>query len=117
ENEFSDFALSGREWEVLHDFQLILEAPSTVQQLLSGQATPTLSLAVPAMEVFLTGWERLVAQRPHYRRFLDSALEIGRQYYTRMDDTDAYVMSMFVNPSIKMAWIEKNWDRSYIRKA
>jgi hypothetical protein len=34
-----------------------------------------------------------------------------------MDDTDAYVMAMCLNPIIKMAFIEASWDPQYVAMA
>ncbi|KAF8498973.1 hypothetical protein F5888DRAFT_1802387 [Russula emetica] len=34
-----------------------------------------------------------------------------------MDDTDAYVVTMFLNPAMRLSWIQAEWEGHYIRRA
>ncbi len=34
-----------------------------------------------------------------------------------MDDTDAYVVTMFLNPAVHFSWIKGEWEDHYIKRA
>ena len=65
-----------------------------VQQSMSAESMPVLSGAVPSFEIFMTQWERLRAEFPALKFWVDIGLEWAKKYYVRMDDTDAYVVAM-----------------------
>jgi hypothetical protein len=68
---------------------------------------------VSALELIQDKWEKL-AQGSEYR-MVASALRAGlaniKKWYSRMDDTDAYIMSMALNPVLKFAFIKISWDK------
>ncbi|KAJ8580713.1 hypothetical protein M405DRAFT_689053, partial [Rhizopogon salebrosus TDB-379] len=55
--DISQYNLSPIEWQVLKDFELVLEIPHGVQQSMSSESTRMLSHAIPAFEKFMEGWE------------------------------------------------------------
>ena len=55
---------------------------------------PILSGAIPAFEGFMTKWEALCEQFPKLRFWIDIGLKWATKYYKRMDDTDAYIVTM-----------------------
>jgi hypothetical protein len=65
-----------------------------VQQMMSAESMPVLSGAVPSFEIFMTRWEQLRTKYPELKPWVDIGLEWAEKYYTRMDDTDAYVVAM-----------------------
>jgi hypothetical protein len=44
--------------------------------------------------MFMTDWERLAAQHELLRPWTEIGLQWAKKYYKRMDDTDAYVVTM-----------------------
>jgi hypothetical protein len=70
------------------------QVPHMVQQAMSGELMPVLSGAVPSFEIFMTRWEKLRATYPQLKPWVDIGLKWAEKYYTRMDDTDAYVVAM-----------------------
>ncbi|EDQ98631.1 uncharacterized protein LACBIDRAFT_298772 [Laccaria bicolor S238N-H82] len=34
-----------------------------------------------------------------------------------MDDSPAYVIAMFLNPSIRLSWIRRHWEPNYVARA
>jgi hypothetical protein len=67
-------------------------------------------------------------------QFIEPGLTIAKKYYNRFGDTDAYIIAMcmcsisnryitltsdslVINPSIRFAWIEKNWESEDIKTA
>jgi hypothetical protein len=65
---------------------------------MSAESMPVLSGAVPSFEVFMTRWEKLRTKFPVLKPWVDVGLKWARKYYTRMDDTDAYVVAMCESP-------------------
>ena len=74
--------------------QLVAQVPHMVQQIMSAESMPVLSGAVPSFEIFMTRWEKLRTKFPELKPWVDIGLEWATKYYTRMDDTDAYVVAM-----------------------
>jgi len=56
--------------------------------------TPVLSGAIPSFELFMTQWEKLGDEHLNLKAWTDIGLKWATKYYKRMDDTDAYVISM-----------------------
>ncbi|KAH9014937.1 hypothetical protein EDB84DRAFT_1277499, partial [Lactarius hengduanensis] len=115
--DLSKYRISPKEWDVLQDVEYVLSKPHRVQQIMSKETTPVLSGAIPAFETFMTSWERLVENYPHLQFMVQPGLDLMYKYYTRMDRTKAYVLAMFLNPSIRMSWINKHWSAEYIKDA
>lgn len=64
-------------------------------------------------------WEKKLTN-PVFRS-VRAAIEAGltniRKWYRRMDDTDVYILSMVLNPVIKLAFIRVSWDNEYVKSA
>jgi hypothetical protein len=104
---------------------------------MSAESMPVLSGAVPSFEIFMTRWEKLRTKYPELKPWVDVGLKWAEKYYTRMDDTDAYVVAMckllpsslfnlelttdlllpVLNPCIRFEWMTRHWGGSYIRRA
>jgi hypothetical protein len=61
---------------------------------MSSESTPILSRAISTFEMFMTEWERLGDQHEQLRPWTQIGLHWAKKYYTRMDETDAYVVTM-----------------------
>jgi hypothetical protein len=61
---------------------------------MSSESTPVLSRAISNFEMFMTEWERLGEQHEMLQPWTEIGLRWAKKYYTRMDDTDAYVITM-----------------------
>ncbi|KIJ18259.1 hypothetical protein PAXINDRAFT_71722, partial [Paxillus involutus ATCC 200175] len=84
---------------------------------MSSESLPCLGSTVPCFELFMSAWEMLGATHPRVKPWTDIGLEWATKYYQRMDNTHTYVISMFVNPAIRMSWIKAYWDDEYIASA
>jgi hypothetical protein len=82
------------EWLVLYDFERILQVPHRIQQAMSLESLPCLGQAIPTFELFMLGWENLTKNEPCLELWIRVGLQWARKYYTRMDDTNAYVFAM-----------------------
>lgn len=70
------------------------QVPHQVQHMMSSERMPTLSLAVPAFEMFMSAWEALGEKNPRLKRYTKVGLEWAVKYYNKMDSTRAYVVAM-----------------------
>ena len=61
---------------------------------MSSQQTLILSGAIPAFEMFMTAWEQLAAKHPQLARWTKIGVEWAAKYYSKMDQTRAYVIAM-----------------------
>jgi hypothetical protein len=101
---------------------------------MSGETTPILSGAIPAFEIFMTKWEKIKKGAMCLKPLVEAGLEKAFKYYDRMDGTKAYAIAMckqanpinlaktnllsaVINPSIRLSWIKKHWEPSFIDTA
>jgi hypothetical protein len=50
------------EYQVLHDILMVLDKSLCMQELLSAEKTPTLSVALPTFEMLVNAWTNLQAE-------------------------------------------------------
>ncbi|KAJ7498339.1 hypothetical protein B0H11DRAFT_1909377 [Mycena galericulata] len=88
---------------------------------MSAENTPILAGSIPAFELFMAAWNAMLAdadlKEENISKFIDPGLAAANTYYNKMGDTDAYIIAMFINPSIRFEWIRKNWSRTDQEKA
>jgi hypothetical protein len=60
--------------------------------------TPMLAATIPAFELFLSSWKAMQEDpdlaNANIVALIKPGLELAKKYYTKMGDTDAYVISM-----------------------
>ena len=61
---------------------------------MSNERTPILAGAIPSFEMFMSRWEKLVAEHPHLAPLVEPGLNLTYNYYGRMDRTRAYIVAM-----------------------
>ncbi|KAJ7495122.1 hypothetical protein FB451DRAFT_1360076 [Mycena latifolia] len=80
---------------------------------MSSENTPILASAIPAFELFIASWKAMLndadLRSENIGNFIRPGLAIAEKYYNKMADTDAYIIAMFINPSIRFEWICQNW--------
>ncbi|KIK12415.1 hypothetical protein PISMIDRAFT_37942, partial [Pisolithus microcarpus 441] len=86
------------------------QIPHAAQQSMSGESTPKLGGAVPAFETFMEEWKRLSNAVPHCAAYIKPGLVVADTYYKKMGKTKAYVITMFVDPTIRMTWVNEHWS-------
>ena len=47
-----------------------------------------------SFELFMIEWEKLEKQHQILRPWMEIGLQWAKKYYTQMDDTDAYILTM-----------------------
>ncbi|KIK19412.1 hypothetical protein PISMIDRAFT_43550, partial [Pisolithus microcarpus 441] len=108
-NILSGLCLTVLEWEVLQDLEVVLEIPHEVQQCMSSESRPILSKAVPAFEMAILRWRALAKHAPHCGAIINARHDRAKQYYQRMGRTTAYCIAMFVDPTIRLTWVDRHW--------
>ncbi|KAF7372646.1 hypothetical protein MVEN_00127700 [Mycena venus] len=113
--------LENHHWSRLELMELILQQPHIVQTVMSSENTPILSGAIPAFELFMASWRAMVAdpdlEAKEVKKFIQPGLDIANKYYNRFGDTNAYIIAMFINPSIRFEWIKQNWPEAELVQA
>ncbi|KAJ7138382.1 hypothetical protein C8R44DRAFT_728524 [Mycena epipterygia] len=86
-----------------------------IQTVLSSESTPILAAMIPAFELFMSSWETMKAdsdlEEENITDLISPGLVIAQKYYDKFADIDAYIIAMFINPSIRLEWIKGNWSR------
>ena len=70
------------------------QIPHCFQQTMLSEATPVLSRAITHFEMLMTDWEDLAKQYKLLEPWINIGLQWATKYYIRMDDTEAYVITM-----------------------
>jgi hypothetical protein len=67
---------------------------------MSSESTPVLLRTIYNFEMLMTEWERLGDQYEKLKPWTKIGLHWATKYYIRMDETDAYVVTMCKSPLI-----------------
>ena len=73
---------------------LCQQVPHIVQQTMSSESTPILCSAIPSFEMFITLWEKLLRTHKNLKKYIDPGLQWAYMYYSCMDNTQAYIVTM-----------------------
>src|SRR5262245_53864901 len=73
---------------------IIIQIPHHVQHVMSSESTLILSGAIPALELFMTKWEKIIEKNTSLKEYVKPGLECAYKYYDRMDRTWAYIIAM-----------------------
>lgn len=92
--DISDLSMDAKDTDVLHDIHQIIEVPHVVQELLSSERTPTLSMALPAYEVLNSQWTHLQSMIWELSHYIDVGLDKLKQYINEGRKMRIYTLSM-----------------------
>ncbi|KAG9096989.1 hypothetical protein FS749_007324 [Ceratobasidium sp. UAMH 11750] len=106
-----------KQYEVLQDISTVLSVARRTQDLLSAERTPTLSLALPVYETILELWRDCRHIFPELALAIDGAILKVEEYVLKSRRSPVHVLAMFVNPSLKLEWINKHWHASTAQQA
>lgn len=62
--------------------------------IMAAEKQPSLCGMIPAIEMFMSGWEELCEKQPHLKRFIKPGLKFAVKYYRAIDQTSSYAISM-----------------------
>ncbi|KAJ6553868.1 ribonuclease H-like domain-containing protein [Mycena sp. CBHHK59/15] len=103
------YKLGENDWDALKAFQRILAVPHAFQQKLSAEKTPTLGHALPAFEAMISAWQKQQRAFPETADIVQKGIDKLESYRDRVQDIPVYILSMLMNPAIKLRWFEKHW--------
>lgn len=92
--QFTHLGLSYTERIVLRDIQSFLYVPHKVQELLSAEKTPTLSVTLPAYMLLIATLKDLVEVLPHIAFAIDVAIIKLEEYVEKSCKSSLYTLSM-----------------------
>ncbi|TFY73438.1 hypothetical protein EWM64_g10574 [Hericium alpestre] len=103
--------LEDDDWNHVTLFTSLLAHADNAQQAFSSDQYPSLALAIPALESLHRAWSKCL-NNPKYAPFhpaLAAALDTIKSYYELTADSDAYLISMVLDPCRKMQYFKRNW--------
>ncbi|KAJ7347332.1 hypothetical protein DFH08DRAFT_809091 [Mycena albidolilacea] len=83
------------------------KVPHTFQQRFLADKTPTFRDALPAFEAMISQWEKQQAQYLETAHTVQQGINKLESYLERVEDVPAYILSMLINPAIKLNWFER----------
>ena len=102
---------------------------------MTSESQPCLGAAVLMFKLLMSSWEKLAADVPCLKPWIDHALGWVYKYYQHMDSKNIYILAMckflisystnmtlsyyepVVDPATCLAWIKCTWGTEYIMKA
>ncbi|KAJ6610156.1 ribonuclease H-like domain-containing protein, partial [Mycena sp. CBHHK59/15] len=103
------YKLGDNDWDALKAFQRILAVPHAFQQKLSAEKTPTLGHALPAFEAMISAWQKQQLSHPETADIVQKGIDKLESYRDRVKEVPVYILSMLINPAVKLRWFEKHW--------
>ncbi|KAH9853410.1 hypothetical protein C2E23DRAFT_711976, partial [Lenzites betulinus] len=108
---WSAFRLEEDDWRRVALCVDILADATRYQQAFSSETIPTLHRVIPALETLCTRWEKKLHKMKYslYHPAIRRGLEKLNKYYTRLDHTNVYILSLLLHPYYKLEYISKEW--------
>ncbi|KZP07599.1 hypothetical protein FIBSPDRAFT_707160, partial [Athelia psychrophila] len=86
-----------------------LQVPHVVQELVSAEKTPTLSLILPMYEQLIGMLQDLKFELPKLGHAIEAARVKLDEYMEKTRKTPMHVFAMVLNPTIKFEWLLEHW--------
>ncbi|KAF9002112.1 hypothetical protein BDQ17DRAFT_1243524, partial [Cyathus striatus] len=116
-SEQPEYQFTDDDLGVLQDIDQVLEVSHKVQELLSTERTPTLSLALLLYEILLKKWQILQNTIPELSHYIGVGIAKIEEYLSLARSTRIYVHAMVLNPAIKFKWMKDNWPPECVNEA
>jgi hypothetical protein len=94
QSDLKDCLLNEREISVLEDIHQVLHVAHLVQELLSGERTPTLSIALPTYELLISKWKHLQQTIPELDPFIGQGIRKIEDYMVETRKSRIYAHAM-----------------------
>jgi hypothetical protein len=112
-------ALSADEWETLRQIHEFLDLLSQTTLGLES-STSTLDAVLPAMDFILEQYEQFKTRHIGHVA-LSSMFNSGwakmNKYYSKTNESSAYIAAIVLNPNFKWSYINNNWDKAWLPQA
>ncbi|KAF9505581.1 hypothetical protein BS47DRAFT_1269356, partial [Hydnum rufescens UP504] len=86
--------LSDEQWNLADKICEILSFPHSIQQLMSGEATPILSGVLPAFQQLQNCWEDHAAKQHDISWYVYEGMEWLNKYHDKAGKSPTYVIAM-----------------------
>jgi hypothetical protein len=124
------YNMSEEQYAVLHDIRQFLHVFHVVQELVSAEKTPTLSIILPMYETLVTMLEDLKKVLPVISGAIAASQAKLQEYLQKSRGTTAYTAAIgtslrtprgleiliiaftVINPTMKLEWLRKNWSEA-----
>ncbi|PIL28171.1 hypothetical protein GSI_09708 [Ganoderma sinense ZZ0214-1] len=101
--------LNSHQLQVLQDIREFLLIPHNIQELVSGDQTPTAPVVLPLYERFYQSLKKAVGAYPFIAHGIQASMTALHKYMVLTRKTRAYALAMVINPAVKLDWLEKHW--------
>ncbi|TEB10196.1 hypothetical protein FA13DRAFT_1653250, partial [Coprinellus micaceus] len=124
------YNMSEEQYAVLHDIRQFLHVFHVVQELVSAEKTPTLSIILPMYETLVTMLKDLKKVLPVISGAIAASQAKLQEYLQKSRGTTAYTAAIgtslrtprgleiliiaftVINPTMKLEWLRKNWSEA-----
>ncbi|PPR04216.1 hypothetical protein CVT24_013300 [Panaeolus cyanescens] len=100
------------ELQVLTDYRELLRIFHLVQELVSAEKTPTLSIVLPLYEKLTVVLTNFSISKPQLKHAVEPAIDKLKKYMSESRSSKAYALAMVLNPTIKFTWLKNNWTNT-----
>jgi hypothetical protein len=115
DQELADVTFSSSDWNLLEKTHLFLQPFASATLYGQGDCSSVAS-TLYLMDALLLHYEAAREQHSDDPRML-KAIEMGwfvlNKYYTKTEDTPVYAASLLLDPTKRMAYLEKNWNKEW----
>ena len=90
---------------LLFIFNLLIQLPHMVQQMLCAEKAPTFGKVVPQFELFMTSLEDLGDQNRELKPITNVGIQWVTKYYKHIDYSWAYAIAMYKSSQIYISMV------------
>ncbi|KAF5365840.1 hypothetical protein D9757_012805 [Collybiopsis confluens] len=104
--------LQDDEWICLGYFITLLTYADNAQQAFSAEKEPSLYIGIPALEALHRAWSTRSTRSKYspFRTALEAGVSKVEEYYEKITDNQAYIISMLLHLEEKTQHFKKHWD-------
>jgi hypothetical protein len=92
--DLQDYLLTETQFKVLVDVRKFLHVFHVVQEVVSADKTPTLSVVIPTYEKLLFLLGKLTKELPNLKHAIDASAEKHKEYLEKSRKTPLYALAM-----------------------
>jgi hypothetical protein len=109
--------ITHKQFTALQRISSVLLIARRAQQLLSAERTPTLALALPLYELIIKIWRECLEKFPEQGYAISLAISKLEEYVVKSRTSSVHAFAMFVNPHLKLSWINEHWTPAEAEQA
>ncbi|PPR07616.1 hypothetical protein CVT24_004169 [Panaeolus cyanescens] len=110
--ELEQYKFTKVELQVLTDYRELLHVFHLVQEVVSAEKMPTLSIVLPLYEKLTIVLANFSISKPQLKHAVEPAIDKLKKYMSEARSSKAYALAMVLNPTIKFTWLKNNWTNT-----